>query len=147
MKLEMLFGGLLALFVLGAAMFFAVSFPTSGEPQTAADATQSGDQDARPPIEAVRASYVCQCFDNGFALAGTGVDVTSAQYREGYEQCRAIAYPQAGDAWTAGWNARLSDGADQADCLFYWRKEKLWKKLFYWPEEQRWKTTKPEIAG
>lgn len=64
---------------------------------------------------------VCQCFDQGFRLAGSGVDVTSAQYRTGFEQCRAVFGQDGSDAWTAGWNARLSSRPFEATCRNYLR--------------------------
>jgi len=55
-------------------------------------------------------------------LAGS-YDVTSAEYRTGFEQCRFRGGAQygvdAGDAWTAGWNARRSGKAYEASCRAY----------------------------
>ena len=64
---------------------------------------------------------VCQCYDQAFRLAGSGVDVTSAQYRTGFEQCRTIYGQDGSDAWTAGWNARLSSRPFEATCRNFLR--------------------------
>jgi hypothetical protein len=64
---------------------------------------------------------VCQCYDQAFRLAGSGVEVTSAQYRTGFEQCRAVFGQDGSDAWTAGWNARLSSRPFEATCRNYLR--------------------------
>lgn len=64
---------------------------------------------------------LCQCYDQAFRLAGSGVDVTSAQYRTGFEQCRTIFGQDGSDAWTAGWNARLSSRPFEATCRNFLR--------------------------
>jgi hypothetical protein len=74
-----------------------------------------------PIVEASAGNVFCQCFDQGFALAGKDVGVMSSQYRAGFESCRAIGGAEAGDYWTAGWNARLSAKPFQASCRAYER--------------------------
>jgi hypothetical protein len=50
------------------------------------------------------------------------VDVLSPDYRTGFQQCRARGGVDAGDAWTAGWNSRLSGVPYEASCRAYKRR-------------------------
>lgn len=124
MKIEAVFGGVLALVVLAVAVFavvktqFGQTGPTSGPPRIV-------DKSDSTPVRTVSASSseedaICQCFDQAFSLAGK-VDVLSPDYRTGFEQCRAVAGVDGGNAWTAGWNARLSSKPFEASCKA-WRK-------------------------
>ncbi len=125
-KIEAIFGFVLALVVLGIAAFAVMntSFPSdsggaAGRP--AANTTYSGT--VTPPVLAAASGQdlICECYDAGFALAGK-VDVTSPEYRTGFQQCRARGGVDAGDAWTAGWNARLSGRPYEASCRAYKRR-------------------------
>lgn len=111
MKIEAIFGGLLALLVLVVAVIAILSFRP---PVT----TKPGPTDPSGPVVEA-GNEVCDCFDKGFDLAGKGVDVLSSQYRTGFELCRAIAQQEGADAWTAGWNARLSSKPYEASCRRY----------------------------
>ena len=123
MRIEAIFGGILALFLLGVVVYTVAttefgssgnnkppSFPSSGSQATTVStigpSTNSTDG-------------ICQCYDNAFKLAGSNVGVTSSQYRTGFEQCRAVWDVEGGDAWTAGWNARLSSRPYEASCRSY----------------------------
>ncbi|MCK5745198.1 MAG: hypothetical protein KAH44_03250 [Oricola sp.] len=127
-SIEAVFGGILALVVLGVA-FFAVmntSFPSGSAPEaapaaTATDATYDGSVTAPTLVAASGQDLVCECYDAGFELAGK-VDVVSPEYRTGFQQCRARGGVDGGDAWTAGWNARLSGRPYEASCRSYKRR-------------------------
>lgn len=123
MKIEAFFGGILALFVIAIAFYALFSFPPGGRPDPGYP--DNGYVDGGDPLDqivAADASVVCQCYDAGFELAGSDVGVMSSQYRTGYEQCRALGDQQGGDAWTDGWNARLSAKPYEASCRAYQRR-------------------------
>ncbi len=123
LQIEALFGGVLALVVLGVAVYaianttFGPSDGGSGQPQIV---TVSGE-----PVVLNASStgqdLICECYDKGFDLAGK-VKVISPEYRTGFEQCRARGGVDGGDAWTAGWNARLSAKPYEASCKAYKRR-------------------------
>lgn len=111
MRVEAFFGGALALLVIAVAIYALTRGPGAPPPP-----------DTLPPPPDVVASApdpLCQCFDDGYDLAGSDVGVMSAQYRTGFEQCRARLGTKGGEAWTAGWNARLSAQPWQATCRAY----------------------------
>lgn len=122
-SVEAIFGGILALIVLGAAIFMLAggqwgsgsapppTGPVIGTPTTGG-----------PSVPAAGNDVLCQCFDQAFNLAGENVDVMSSQYRTGFESCRAVAGARGGDAWTAGWNARVSSKPFQASCSAWLRR-------------------------
>ena len=130
-RMEGVVGGILVVLVIVAAIATISSFPkhdiakdadkamNDGQPEVAnagiSDdasvhlATPKKDEDAQ----------LCQCYDDGYKLAGSGVNVLSSQYRAGYEQCRARADEISAQAFTDGWNARLSANSHQANCNVY----------------------------
>ncbi len=113
MRIEAIFGGILALVVLAVAIFAVAttSFGPGGQsPVSPLPRPTPG------VIDVSVADVECQCFDQAFDLAGKDVGVMSSQYRTGFEQCRAVAGVSGGNAWTAGWNARLSSKPFQASC-------------------------------
>jgi hypothetical protein len=120
-NVEAIFGGLLALLVLAVAIYMVTGANLTGgstPPPTGPVASTPGG----PVMPAVASADVeCQCFDQAFDLAGKDVGVMSSQYRTGFESCRAVGGVDAGDAWTAGWNARLSAKPFQASCRAYKR--------------------------
>lgn len=112
MRIEAIFGGALALLVVGVAVYALTRGPGAPPP--------SDGPGPPPPDEVVETpDPLCQCFEDGFDLAGSDVGVMSAQYRTGFEQCRARLGTKGGEAWTAGWNARLSSQPWQATCRAY----------------------------
>lgn len=127
-NIEAVFGGILALVVLGVA-FYAITSNTFGlpgvgsgsggtvDPVTTVSTTGTG------PVLTARngQDLVCECYDEAFDLAGK-VGVLSPEYRTGFEQCRARGGVDGGDAWTAGWNARLSAKPYEASCRSYKRR-------------------------
>ena len=128
-NIEAIFGGILALVVLGVAFFAVVntSFPSGSGAGEAAPAATSVNANYSGPVTtptltaASGQDLVCECYDAGFELAGK-VEVLSPEYRTGFQQCRARGGVDGGDAWTAGWNARLSGRPYEASCRAYKRR-------------------------
>ena len=121
-NIEAAFGGILALVVLGIAVYALTSttFNVAGGAPTGA-ATQT-PVSPTPTVTAIGGQdLVCECYDKAFDLAGK-VKVLSPDYRTGFEQCRARGGVSGGDAWTAGWNARLSAKPYEASCRAYKRR-------------------------
>ena len=119
MKVEAIFGGVLALFVLGVAIYALATTqfrPTPGGNSVIG----GGDRNlVRVNSNGSGNDLDCQCYNEAFKLAGSNVGVMSSQYRTGFEQCRAVGGVKGGDAWTAGWNARLSAKPYEASCRSY----------------------------
>lgn len=122
-SIEAMFGGVLALGVLGAMLFAVLGTDFGGgAPSNANSNTAYSDTDMTPTLTATAGQdLVCECYDAAFELAGK-VDVLSPQYRTGFQQCRARGGVEGGDAWTAGWNARLSARPYEASCRAYRRR-------------------------
>ena len=122
-NIEAIFGGVLVLFVAAAAIFAVLTFPGGEKAKTA-------KKPAGPlgEIAAIRAGgddVICECFDAGFSVAGGGGDVMSSQYHTGLAQCKAFGKADGANAWTAGWNARLSAKPYEASCRAYRRKRNI----------------------
>ncbi|HXI86530.1 MAG TPA: hypothetical protein VNH64_03670 [Parvularculaceae bacterium] len=113
MKIEAVFGGFLVLIVLAVALYALLS-TDFGKTGAATDGSTPVGGESVMVVEA--ASPLCQCFRDGFSLAGSNVDVMSSQYRTGFEACQGRYGADGGDAWTAGWNARLSAKPYEASC-------------------------------
>lgn len=113
---EAIFAVVLALVLIGAALFMFFDGRLGGgngvPPPTGPVITLPGDGSLPASAEDV----LCQCFDQARTLAGEDVGVMSSQYRTGFESCRAVGGPRGGEAWTAGWNSRLSSQPFQASC-------------------------------
>lgn len=125
-NIEAIFGGVLALVVLGIALFAVMntSFSSGGNAGTTTPpaTTVSSGTDMTPTLTAASGQdLICDCYDEAFELAGK-VDVLSPAYRTGFQQCRARGGVDGGDAWTAGWNARLSGRPYEASCRAYKRR-------------------------
>ncbi|MEM9705493.1 MAG: hypothetical protein AAF850_05390 [Pseudomonadota bacterium] len=121
MKIEAVFGGVLALFVFAIAIYSLANtkLTARGGSSVVSDAGPSRSIGRRGGAEKVSAE--CRCFDDAFKLAGSDVGVMSAQYRTGFEQCREVLGVKGGEAWTDGWNARLSAKPYEATCRRYRR--------------------------
>ena len=120
-NIEAIFGGVLALAVLAAAIFMVAGNGWNTTRPGTGVGTGTTTIDSGQIIDASAGDVRCQCYDQGFALAGKDVGVMSSQYRTGFESCRAIGGSEGGDYWTAGWNARLSAKPFQASCRAYER--------------------------
>jgi len=123
MQIEALFGGVLALVVLGVAIYAITntSFGGPGEGGVSEPTVVAISGDPVVLTETSGQDLICQCYDTGFDLAGKA-KVISPEYRTGFEQCRARGGVDGGDAWTAGWNARLSAKPYEASCRAYKRR-------------------------
>ncbi len=126
-KIEAIFGGVLALVVLGIAVYAVVttSFgPAVGQGGGYAGgaAPQAGGAAAPTLTASSGQDLICECYDDAFLLAGKA-NVLSPAYRTGFEQCRARAGVDGGQAWTAGWNARLSARPYESSCRSYKRRK------------------------
>lgn len=122
-SVEAIFGGILALLVLGAAVFMLAGGEWGrGGGQTSTGPVVIGQPTDGSTTIATGTDVLCQCFNQAYDLAGESVDVMSSQYRTGFESCRAVGGPKGGDAWTAGWNARLSSRSFQASCSAWLRR-------------------------
>ena len=124
-NIEAIFGGVLALVVLGVALFAVMNTNfgagPGGDGPMVTTSTSSGSVTA-PTLTAVSGQdLVCECYDAAFAMAGQ-VDVLSPEYRTGFQQCRSRGGADAGDARTAGWNSRLSGRPYEASCRAYKRR-------------------------
>ena len=117
-SIEAIFGSILVLVVLGAVAFMLAGGQFGATPTTPAPPGPVivAPAPGGPAVASAADDVLCQCYDQGFDLAGENVDVMSSQYRTGFESCRAVAGARGGDAWTAGWNARLSSKPFQSSC-------------------------------
>lgn len=124
LQIEALFGGVLAMVVLGVAIYAIANTNFTNV---------TGDPNADPQYVAVEGDpvifkastgqdLICECYDKGFDLAAKS-KVISPEYRTGFEQCRARGGVDGGEAWTAGWNARLSAKPYEASCRAYKRRD------------------------
>ncbi|MEM9618257.1 MAG: hypothetical protein AAF936_09885 [Pseudomonadota bacterium] len=125
LKVEAIFGGLLAVVVLGVALY-SIANTSLGETIGSGPGDNNGvttvSSTTTPTLTAAGGQdLICQCYDEAFDLAGK-VKVISPEYRTGFEQCRARGGVDGGDAWTAGWNARLSAKPYEASCRAYKRR-------------------------
>lgn len=127
-NIEAIFGGVLALVVLGVAVFAVMNTTFTGTSGGGSGdgakvtVTNTGSGSAMTPtLVSSGQDLICECYDAAFQLAGK-VQVISPEYRTGFQQCRARGGVDGGDAWTAGWNARLSAKPYEASCRSYKRR-------------------------
>ena len=71
------------------------------------------------------AAALCQCYNGAFSLAGSDRTSESTAYRTGREQCIALLGIEGGNAWEAGWKARLSGDPTKASCRSYRERRNL----------------------
>ncbi len=121
-NVELLFGGILGLVVLGAVLAGLTGLlgRPGGMSATAPRAPEIAATSTIAPAELAYAD-ICQCYREGMSLAGKGVTVLDSTYRVGFVQCRAAFGPEGGDAWTAGWNARSTGKVVGAGCRSWMR--------------------------
>lgn len=125
-SVELLFGAVLGLVVVGAAIAGAMGlFSRPGDRIVVANSSGVAPPSIGGSVagETISVTYtdLCQCYQQGMALAGTGVSVLSSQYRTGFVQCRAAFGTQGGDAWTSGWSARVDGKVVGAGCRSWLR--------------------------
>ena len=125
MNVEAIFGGVLALVVFVIAIYavtstnFSIGNTGGGGSGSTTTTASSG---STPTLTAASGQdLICECYDEAFDLAGKS-KVLSPEYRTGFEQCRARGGVDGGDAWTAGWNARLSSRPYESSCRAYKRR-------------------------
>ncbi|NWG93556.1 MAG: hypothetical protein HXY21_13785 [Parvularculaceae bacterium] len=118
--IETVFAGILAIVVLGVALYLLAGSNIFGPRQPAPPEIVVGPTPGGPAVASAE-DVLCQCYDQAFDLAGENVGVMSSQYRTGFESCRAVAGATGGEAWTAGWNARVSSKPFQASCRAWLR--------------------------
>ena len=121
MRIEAIFGGILAVLVLGVAVYALATTQFSGGKSSNGGNAGFGEVSTVSTLRpaATESEGVCSCYNEAFKLAGSDVSVTSAQYRTGFEQCRTLLGVEGGDAWTAGWNSRLSAKPYESSCRSY----------------------------
>ncbi len=123
--IEAIFVGILALVLLGAAIyfFFGGGFNRGGNVPPPTGPVITIPDGSSGPVPTSAEDVLCQCYDQARDLAGQDVGVMSSQYRTGFESCRAVGGARGGDAWTAGWNSRISSKPFQASCRAWLRGE------------------------
>ena len=128
-KIEAYFLGGLAFIVFGVVLFAALNtkFGNSANAGnrpviTQTHSTKSGGYVQTAINNGQNADLICSCYNDGYELAGRNKDVQSTAYRTGFTQCRSLASVEGGNAWTAGWEARLSGRAFEASCKAYKRR-------------------------
>ncbi len=122
-NVELLFGAVLGLVVLGAAIAGVLGAFSVPSPTGSAGGTSPLIEGSVPAPPGPAFTEICQCYRGGVALAGEGVSVLNSRYRVGFVQCRAAFGPQGGDAWTAGWSARAEGKLIAAGCRSWLRRE------------------------
>ncbi|MEQ1932073.1 MAG: hypothetical protein ABL957_16290 [Parvularculaceae bacterium] len=121
MRIEAVFGGILALFVLGVAIYAIITGTRRSDgPINPGEGYETPVQ--TPIAGSTRDAALCGCFSEGFDLAASNVGVMSAQYRTGFEVCRTQLGEQGGCAFTAGWNARLSARPFESSCRTFLKR-------------------------
>lgn len=124
MKIEAIFGGVLALFVVAVAAKALLDLPAA-KPKPLPP--YAGLPSIVEPVLSSEQELVCFCFDNARSLARRDVGVMSSEYRQGFSTCRAYGRQinlaeRASNAWTDGWNAALSARPYEASCRSYLRR-------------------------
>lgn len=109
-KIELFFGSILALFLVGAVAYAGLSGRFGG----------GGAGHPAPQKQAQAEMSLCGCFDRGFDLAASH-DVLSSEYGTHFTLCRRTLGEPGGRYFTAGWNARKSAKPWQASCEAYQR--------------------------
>jgi len=115
-SIELLFGGILGIVAIAAAIAGLTGAFGRGMPGTGGGAGEITTTTVSLPASDGGYTDICQCYRQGMTLAGTGLSVLSSQYRTGFVQCRAAFGTQGGDAWTAGWTAREQGKVVGAGC-------------------------------
>lgn len=109
MKIEAIFGGILALF---AVAFFAALLFTRGPAVSSASAasTRVAAVPAHPLDVLLDAGMsddakVCECLKQGRVYGARGLGPSSSEYTTGYSMCRDLAGQEASLAWSVGFES------------------------------------------
>ena len=123
--IEKVFGGLLILFVVGAASYAVIgSFMNPAGGGSGSNELSRGS----PTFIASRASSsagasmrnLCTCYTRALDVARQEeLDVTSPLYKSGFLECRAQFGAEGGQYWTAGWSARADNPNRPQSCRAY----------------------------
>lgn len=109
-RIEVIFGSLLALFIVGALAFAGLSGRLGG-----------GGSGGKPRTPVAQSEMsLCGCYDKGFDLAADH-DVLSSEYSTHFVLCRETLGEPGGRYFTAGWTARQSGKPWEATCEAYER--------------------------
>ena len=104
MKIEAIFGGVLALLVVAITAAFLLTKTPGIDSANAAPAVAI----AGHPLDILRTAGVstdtkiCECLKQGRSYGAQGLGPNSAEYATGYTMCRDLAGPAAADAWSVG---------------------------------------------
>ena len=122
---EKLFGAVAALVIFGAVGYVFATTPTTGPSVGVTPSHSTAPSIATAPTKpsaysvtlasANPTEIACSCYKQAFKIAASE-SVQSAAYRTGFEQCRAQAGLDGGNAWTAGWNARMNGAVFESSC-------------------------------
>lgn len=110
-RIEVIFGSLLALFIVGALAYAGLSGRFTGGGSVGGN---------RVVVVAQSQMSLCGCYDEGFDLAGDH-DVLSSEYSTHFVLCRETLGEPGGRYFTAGWKARQSAKPWEATCEAYER--------------------------
>lgn len=109
-RIEVIFGSLLALFIVGALAYAGLSGRFTG-----------GGSGGKPrTLVAQSEMSLCGCYAKGFELA-EDYDVLSSEYSTHFVLCRETLGEPGGRYFTAGWKARQSAKPWEATCEAYER--------------------------
>lgn len=105
-RIEVIFGSLLALFIVGALAYAGLSGRFTGG---------GGSGGATRVAVGQSQMSLCGCYDKGFDLAEDN-DVLSSEYSTHFVLCRETLGEAGGRYFTAGWKARQSGKPWEATC-------------------------------
>lgn len=131
-RIELIFGGILALAVIAAGSFVVFQ---NGLPIAM---FQSAAQDERPSYGAAamsapdgreaavftgnRETDLCTCYETGFQRGAENRSIQSVAYRGGYSSCRGELGTEGGEAWTEGWANGAENRLAQRSCRLYLKR-------------------------
>lgn len=112
-RIEVIFGSLLALFLVGAVAYAGLSGRFWG-----GGGGGGGAVSAKPQKQ--EEMTLCGCYRKGFDLSAQ-YDVQSSEYSTGFVLCRQTLGEDGGRYFTAGWKARQSAKPWESTCEAYER--------------------------
>ena len=135
-RIELIFGGILALAVIAAGSFvlFQNGLPL-GAFQSAAqtDATVTYSRAGMPAPSGADAAIftgnrdvdLCTCYEAGFRGGAEHRTLESVAYRGGFTSCRNQLGAEGGTAWTEGWANGAENKLAQRSCRIYLKRTAL----------------------